>query len=346
MDELSDLGGDAFTLPSISNDNVERRPTKMLSVGLNSIVPPAPAPPLTYAQKIELMSRHITDAENRMKQKREQLEYENQPISGSRKPFVRRDMGNEQFTGLVVGDQRDKSKAIQDKRNAQFSYYEQLEADLKVKATKSGDNVQMQSPLRRNRMLKRENNFEEEQLYTGLAIGKDAKAEKEEKKINAMKLHMLTLTDMNNKADGKSLREKKLEKARQESSELGFYIGADESNNDYKRKENQKKYFDLLSKDIADGSPLKQKVMTRPSEINVDNYVEETGWTSIQIGGISSDGTKSQLRLQRDEKLIKQENYRKELLQQQSIASKIANDRFILEQKDLKQTSTLPYMKL
>ena len=82
------------------------------------------------------------------------------------------------YKGLLIGDQRDTSRCFKDKRVAQSAYKQQLSDDI------LRNNVQHGSPVDRPHS----SGINNEYFTSGLIIGRDETAEKEEKRIAARSL--------------------------------------------------------------------------------------------------------------------------------------------------------------
>ena len=311
----------------------------------------APDKPLSYQEKVNMATRVAEESKLREEMLREQQKKDRTPIPVDRRPLVRKHSESYQYSGFVVGDQRDSTQVFQDRKALQLSYKEQLEQDLQFKAQKERDVEDGVVPSKDFLLKKRMEQLQEEAAFHGLVIGKDPDALKEEKKISSMKLRELSLADQGGRVEFKTLREQHEERTKGASNAQGYYIGADETLLRGTKKEKAKEYYDKLSNDIA-GSPAKGSVAGGRSRVGADDftvegeYIERTGQTGFTIGGLSSDGTKSQKAIQYSQKVEKQAAYRQELLHQQKLAEGIERAKQAKEREQQGKISSLPYMRL
>lgn len=308
-----------------------------------------PIQPLTYNEKVALMARQTREQEIRQQEMKEQLMKDRTPIPGDRRPIVRK-YSQVQYGGFYIGDQRDESQINNDRRKLQMSYKEQLEGDLQLKARKEREIEDGSSPnAKRDELLRRKMELmkEEGQYKGGLIIGRDPNAEKDLKKINAVKLRDMSLADRGGKAETKTLRELHDERSKASADTNGYYIGADESNLRLEKKEIAKKYYNQLSSDIS-SSPTKgeSKGKTGFDDYTLEGeYIDKTGLTGFQIGGLSSDVNKSQQHVMHTQKLAKQTAYRQSLLEQQQIATQMEREKEARVRDEMMNMSSLPYMR-
>jgi hypothetical protein len=313
-----------------------------MNIGAETVSRPAkrgPEKPLSYQQKVEMAEKALKEQQMRDEALREQMLKDKTPIPEDRRPLVRKHSESYQYSGFVVGDQRDATQIFQDRKALQLSYKEQLERDLQFKAKKERDEENGLMPSKDFLLKKRMEQLQEEAAFKGLVIGKDPDEVDKEKKLNAMKLRELSLADQGGRVEFKTLREQHEERTKGDADAQGYYIGADESLQRSMKKERAKEYYEKLSSDIA-VSPSKGSVTGGRSRLGTDSftaegeYIERTGQTGFVIGGLSSDGTKSQKAIQYTQKLEKQAAYRQELLHQQKLAENLLRAR---EAKDREQ---------
>lgn len=118
-------------------------------------------------------------------------------------------------------------------------------------------------------------------------------------------------------------------------TEGGFFIGADESLAKSKKKENQAQYYAALMQDSGGRVAPERNLGPYGGE-----YVEKTGWTSINVGSNESENTRSRTSLVN--KRYQQDHYRAQLEEQQQIAY---NMKMLDARENFDPSQPLPYMR-
>jgi hypothetical protein len=138
----------------------------------------------------------------------------------------------------------------------------------------------------------------------------------------------------------KSLRQQLSERAHSELNVSGgLALGPDEKTLRAAQKEAQRQYYAQITADNWSDHVHEDGTKEFDSE-----YIQQTGWTGLQVGGLSSDGTKSMVHLHAVQKHAKQSSYRKALREQQVLDAEIARDR---KYRDIESfpSKTVPYMR-
>jgi hypothetical protein len=187
--------------------------------------------------------------------------------------------------------------------------------------------------------------LEEKSLYAGgFSIGKDANVQKEESRTAAKHLMNQVRLDISDKHEVKNLRQQQEEKPQEGDGSGGFRIGADEESARAAQKNAQRLYYAQLVADKRSAPIDLDQLLTDSAEEDDIQYLNRTGWTGLQIGGQSSDGTKSMQHLHATQKLAKQIEYRQALYDQQTLHAQIERDAKFAVIGDFSAKS-VPYMR-
>ena len=315
--------------------------SKTLSVGVRAIPSVDHSVMTTYAERMEAIASQSVEAVRRADALRARNELGKVPIAIDRRPYVRTVHGDEHSNdGLIIGDQRSHERRSIDKWNAQQAYRHQLTGDIERNANTVTKPTNTEMTDRYNEALVGKVVHD-----SGFMIGKDVEIRAAERRIAAKHLVTQAQSDLNQKLELKNSLQLQLEKSQEQSDmDAGFQIGADEDGVRASHRAAQKMYCTQLLADRRSASQDIVKVLRIKEKVENEEYLNQTGWTGLQIGGFSSDGTKSMLQLHAIQKAAMQAQYRNALYEQQGTRARIEKEKTYPEIGTF-STSSVPYMR-
>ena len=319
--------------------DVRSRQSKTLSVGITTLPSISSSTVTTYAERMERVAANAAEVKEKARLQREQMELAKTPIPINRRPYARTVHGNDENKGLVIGDQRDPEKCFADKKHLQQSYKEQLRSDIERNSIPITRPASMVKTSKYNAIL------EDRAVYGGFMVGKDADVQKEEKRIAAAVLMNQALLDIGDKNEVKTLRQQQEEKSKEgEDATSGLLIGSDEESARAAQKKSQRLYYAQLVADKRSQPIDPHQMLKEHIEDDDIQYLNRTGWTGLQIGGQSSDATRSMQYLHATQKIAKQLEYRQALHDQQALHAQIEREVIYPVIGDFSAKS-VPYMR-
>lgn len=182
-------------------------------------------------------------------------------------------VNGETYDGYKVGRQQGLEDEVRSRREKQQRYLNQLEQDVKTKKSIEASEPTVRTVKRRSPSPEVKGEF---------TIGVQSTSDGEQKKEKAREFYQLNQEDIERRQLLKSQRSTELDSS--------FAIGGDDEKKKAQKAEANRIYLEKLNKDLGDRSSTRK--------VNSEaEYVNRTGWSGLNIGGVSTGNTKSSVAL-------------------------------------------------